>query len=87
MKRTAAIAAALATLCTASTTTAFTVSYWLRHSRAPSKWVAPAGLESAALSVGLLKIRAGYHYPTDIAAGALCGVSSGLLIPFLHTSF
>jgi membrane-associated phospholipid phosphatase len=67
--------------------TSFTVSYWLRHSRDPWKWVVLATLESAALSVGLLKIRAGYHYPTDIAAGALCGISSGLLVPFLHTSF
>ena len=46
-----------------------------------------ATLESAALSVGLLKIRAGYHYPTDIMAGALAGISSGLLVPFLHTTF
>lgn len=67
--------------------TSFTVSYWLRHERSPWKWVVLATLESAALSVGLLKIRAGYHYPTDIAAGALCGISSGLLVPFLHTSF
>lgn len=67
--------------------TSFAVSYWLRHPRDPWRWVVLASLESAALITGLLKIRAGYHYPTDIAAGAAAGVSVGVLVPMLHTQF
>ena len=40
--------------------------------------------EALALDVGLLKIHAGYHYWTDIAAGALVGSSVGALVPLLH---
>jgi membrane-associated phospholipid phosphatase len=67
--------------------TSFAVSYWLRHPRDPWRWVVLATLESAALSAGLLKMRAGYHYPTDIAAGALAGISAGVLVPALHARF
>lgn len=67
--------------------TSFAVSYWLRHPRDPWRWVVLASLESAALVTGLLKIRAGYHYPSDIAAGAAAGISVGVLVPMLHTSF
>jgi membrane-associated phospholipid phosphatase len=42
---------------------------------------------SAATVVGLLKIHAGYHYPTDIAAGAVVGTSIGVLVPMLHRAF
>jgi len=67
--------------------TSFAVSYWLRHPRDPWRWVVLATVESAALSVGLLKIRAGYHYPTDILGGAAAGIGTGLLVPMLHTKF
>jgi len=70
-----------------SAATSFAVSYWLRHPNDPWRWVVLATLESAALSVGFLKIRAGYHYPTDIFAGALAGASVGLLMPLLHRTF
>lgn len=70
-----------------SAATSFAVSYWLRHPRDPWRFVVLAGLESAALCVGLLKIRAGYHYPTDIGAGAAAGIGVGLLVPMLHTKF
>lgn len=67
-----------------SAATSFAVSYWVRHPKDPWRWVVLAGLESAALCVGLLKIRAGYHYPTDIAAGAAAGIGAGILVPALH---
>jgi len=70
-----------------SAATSFAVSYWLRHPHDPWRFVVLAGLESAALCVGLLKIRAGYHYPTDIGAGAAAGIGVGLLVPMLHTTF
>ena len=43
-----------------------------------------AASESIAFGVGLLKIRAGYHYPTDVAAGVLVGSSLGVMLPLLH---
>jgi membrane-associated phospholipid phosphatase len=67
--------------------TSFAVSYWLRNPRDPWRWVVLATLESTALCVGLLKIRAGYHYPTDILAGGLAGTSVGVLVPMLHRTF
>jgi membrane-associated phospholipid phosphatase len=67
--------------------TSFAVSYWLRRPNDPWKWVVLATLESTALAVGFLKIRAGYHYPSDILAGAIAGASTGVLVPMLHTSF
>ncbi|MDF2697979.1 MAG: Membrane-associated phospholipid phosphatase [Labilithrix sp.] len=70
-----------------SAATSFAVSYWLRHPRDPWRWVVLATLESTALAVGMMKIRAGYHYPTDIFAGALAGISTGLLVPALHHTF
>ena len=40
-----------------------------------------------ATSVALLKIKAGYHYPTDVAAGALVGSALGVLVPVLHSEW
>jgi membrane-associated phospholipid phosphatase len=70
-----------------SLATSFAFTYWMRHPRDPWRWVVLAGVESAALCVGLMKIRAGYHWPTDIFAGAAAGTAMGILIPALHTKF
>lgn len=64
--------------------TAYAVTYWLRHPDDPWRFVVLATGEALALGVGLLKIHAGYHYWTDIAAGALVGSSVGALVPLLH---
>src|SRR2546423_585667 len=42
----------------------------------------PAGL--AALGVGLLRVLAGRHFPTDVLAGAAAGAAIGLTVPRLH---
>ena len=65
--------------------TSFAVSYWLRHPRSPWRWVVLGGLEATALGVGLMTILAGWHFPTDVAAGALFGAASGVAVPMLHT--
>jgi membrane-associated phospholipid phosphatase len=46
---------------------------------------AVAGI-GAALSIGVavLKIIAGYHFITDVVAGALVGAGVGTLVPLLH---
>jgi membrane-associated phospholipid phosphatase len=47
----------------------------------------PAIGEAIATSVAFLKIKAGYHYPTDVIAGALVGSGVGLLVPVLHSEW
>lgn len=62
----------------------YTTTYWLRHPDDPWRWVVLAGTHSLAMAVGMLKIHAGYHYWTDVGAGALVGSSIGVLVPMLH---
>ncbi len=67
--------------------TSYSITYWLRHPRDPWRFTVLASNLAAAVAVGFLKINAGYHYPTDIAAGALAGASIGALVPLLHRAF
>ena len=64
--------------------TAYGVTFWKRHPESPWRFVVLGAGEALALGVGLLKIKAGYHYPTDVAAGALVGSAMGLMVPMLH---
>lgn len=67
--------------------TAYTVTFWQRHPDSPWRFVVLGVAQSLALGVGLLKIEAGYHYPTDVIAGALAGISMGILVPMLHSAW
>lgn len=64
--------------------TAHAVTYWLRHPRDPWRYTVLATNLAAAAAVGLLKVDAGYHYWTDVGAGAMVGASLGVLVPILH---
>lgn len=64
--------------------TAYTVTFWRRHPSSPWRFVVLGVSHALAFGVGLLKIEAGYHYPTDIAAGALLGSGIALLNGTLH---
>lgn len=64
--------------------TAYAVTFWRRHPTTPWRFVVLGVGEALATSVALLKIEAGYHYPTDVVAGALVGAGLGLLVPTLH---
>jgi membrane-associated phospholipid phosphatase len=70
-----------------SAATTHAVTYWLRHPRDPWRFTVLAADLTAAAAVGLLKMEAGYHYPSDVAAGALVGTSIGVLVPMLHRRF
>jgi membrane-associated phospholipid phosphatase len=70
-----------------SAATAYSVTFWKRHPTSPMRFVVLGVSHAAALSVGLLKIKAGYHYTTDVAAGALVGSAFGLLLPVVHTTW
>jgi len=37
-----------------------------------------------AMATGALRVEAGQHFPTDVAAGAAIGAASGTLVPLLH---
>ncbi len=67
--------------------TAYSVTFWKRHPTSPLRFVVLGTSELAAFAVGLLKIKAGYHYATDVAGGALVGSALGLLLPLMHTTW
>lgn len=70
-----------------STATTHAVTYWLRHPRDPWRFTVLAADMTAAAAVALLKIDAGYHYASDVAAGAVVGASIGVLVPMMHHRF
>lgn len=67
--------------------TSHAVTYWLRHPRDPWRYVVLATNLAAAAAVGMLKVDAGYHYWSDVGAGALAGASLGVLVPMLHARY
>lgn len=64
--------------------TAYTVTYWLRNPKSPWRWVVLGVGAALAATTGVLKVRAGYHFWSDIVVGAVAGVSVGALVPLLH---
>ena len=65
-------------------TTAFTVTYWLRHPDDPMRFVVLALGATLSLLTGVSKVFAGQHFWTDVLAGSVVGASVGVLVPFLH---
>jgi membrane-associated phospholipid phosphatase len=65
-------------------TTSFTVTYWLRHPDDPMRFIILALGAALSLTTGVLKVAAGAHFWTDVAAGAVVGASMGVLVPLLH---
>jgi membrane-associated phospholipid phosphatase len=64
----------------------FTTTFFLRHSESPWRWVVLGVSAALASTVGVLKIFAGYHFLTDVIAGALVGASIGAAVPLLHAN-
>jgi len=64
--------------------TAYSYTFTLRHPDSP--WVIPvwAGTHALAAATGILRVEAGDHFWTDVAAGAILGIGLGALIPYLH---
>lgn len=67
--------------------TSYSVTFWKRHPTSPWRFVVLGVSEALAASVSLLKVKAGYHYATDVAAGALVGAAMGLFVPVLHSDW
>jgi len=60
--------------------------FTLRHP--DSNWVIPVWLGTCAMAsaTGILRVKAGKHFWSDVMVGAVAGSAFGLLIPFLHKS-
>jgi membrane-associated phospholipid phosphatase len=56
------------------------------HPRARWPWFVLSGGVAAAGFVGATRILAGWHFPTDVIAGAAVGTSIGLLVPALRAA-
>jgi membrane-associated phospholipid phosphatase len=64
--------------------TAYSNIFMKRHPDSPMVIPIWIGTYSLATAVGVLRAEAGDHFYTDIIAGAILGISLGLLIPYLH---
>jgi membrane-associated phospholipid phosphatase len=70
-----------------ATCTAATVSTFLtlqRVGRTELAWTALAFGATGSGLLGVARVGAGSHFPTDVAAGAAVGVAYGFLLPALH---
>lgn len=54
------------------------------HPQMRNKWILYTIAGGATLATGILRIKAGQHFPTDVMTGIPIGVLSGLLIPHFH---
>jgi membrane-associated phospholipid phosphatase len=70
-----------------SVTTAYAITFWKRHPDNPWRIVVAVAGGALSLTTGILTITAGWHYPTDVAVGALTGLSVGVLMPVLHADW
>jgi membrane-associated phospholipid phosphatase len=63
---------------------AYASTFALRHPDSEARWLVYGGAALAAGSVGVLRVLAGQHFPTDVIAGAAVGAAFGLVVPRLH---
>jgi membrane-associated phospholipid phosphatase len=54
------------------------------HPEMKNKWILYTLAGGASLATGLLRIKAGEHFPTDVMAGLPVGILSGILVPHFH---
>lgn len=54
------------------------------HPEFKHKWALYTVAGGASLATGLLRIKAGQHFKTDVITGLAFGTASGILIPHLH---
>ncbi len=54
------------------------------HPEMKNKWILYSAAGAASLATGVLRIRAGQHFITDVMTGIPLGVLSGILVPHFH---
>ena len=72
-------AAAVASVSATATYLAF-----VRSPRTARPWITLAAGAVLTAGVGIERVRAGEHFPTDVIAGTMAGIGVGLLVPHLH---
>lgn len=66
-----------------------TSTFWTvkrRHRSGPYPWIVFGVGHAIAASVGVGRIMAGKHFPTDVLGGVLVGMGVGTVVPMLHAS-
>jgi membrane-associated phospholipid phosphatase len=69
---------------TAAVTMAYATTFALRHPDSPALLWIYGGAAVGTATMGLLRVLAGKHFPTDVLAGAAVGSAVGLVVPRLH---
>ncbi len=63
---------------------AYAFTYAHRHPEDPKRWAVYGGAFLIGGGVGVLRVAAGAHFPTDVIVGAVAGASVGTIVPWLH---
>jgi membrane-associated phospholipid phosphatase len=69
---------------TFAATVALATTLHTRSPRSPVPWIVLGTGVAGATFVGIARIEAGEHFPTDVLAGAAIGTGLGILVPELH---
>lgn len=64
--------------------TSIAYTFQLQYPESPWRYGVWAGSMLLGSCIGILRIAAGKHFPTDVLTGAIVGIGIGLLIPWLH---
>jgi membrane-associated phospholipid phosphatase len=68
----------------AAATSAYATTFWLRHPDSPWRFAVIGGAAAITGVTGYGRIGGGWHFYTDVAAGAILGGAVGTVLPLLH---
>ncbi len=68
----------------AATTTAYAVTFTLRHPDSPWRWAVYSGALAVTAATAYGRVGGGMHFYTDVVAGAVVGAAFGLVVPLAH---
>ena len=72
------------TTATASATTAYATTFWLKHPDSPARFVVVGGAVLLTGFVGYARVAGGMHFYSDVFAGAVVGGVIGWFVPYWH---
>lgn len=68
----------------AAVSTAYAMTFGLRHPDSGWRWVVYGGAGLATVFTGYSRVAAGMHFYTDVLGGIALGTAVGLLVPWMH---